>query len=273
MDAQRNRLGERLSEALGLGQPLLVHAVAGFVRAAGKGVAPAVGAVPVGDAAIAGAHSLAEWVGGSVHSTGVVIEAHRLGDPGGELDLLVDREFADRRVHAGGLARGFGVHDLLNQRHGELAQRAEDLLRALGGHAGFKRVHERVVELAALGNAEALGLAPVEFEGLLKPGEELREIVLRAGVLPGPHAHRGASREFLDERLGQFRGEVIVPADLAEVGLRDGVVGDRAVILGFAEEIAELRVGVSVVVHAAEQRELVGAEGGALLGHHGLLVP
>ena len=84
MDAERDRLGAGPPELGGLGQALLVDAVAVLVSSGEELVGPSIGAEAVGEARVAGSEALAEGVRRLVDAAGLGVEAEFLDDALGE---------------------------------------------------------------------------------------------------------------------------------------------------------------------------------------------
>ena len=147
------------------------------------------------------------------------------------------RFLAIRRGEAEGVLRGLGRLQVKKPGVGFLgafgdagdegreasAERDEDGVDLAGGHAGFVFVEEGVVELAAGGDAVALGLAACEGHDFFEPWGEEGKIGLLAGFLPGVLSKAGGLGQLGDELAGELGGEVVVAAHLAEIGGDVGV--------------------------------------------------
>ena len=133
------------------------------------------------------------------------------------------------------------------------------------GDLGREHVRLEVVEERRVRRVlplEAVDVLPLQLEVALERGEELREVVRRAGLDPDLVAERSRARQ-LDAELRRDAALLLpVPARHADEARVVGVVVERLLERTQAlEQAAELLVHEPLVYHLAQRRELVGAGG------------
>ena len=128
---------------------------------------------------------------GRIEPIRAFLEAERRQDPLAELLLLsgLERLLEERRVDAGRLLHELGQHR---------PDRPEDLGDLGREHVRLEVVEERRVRRVV--PVEAVDVLPLQLEVALERGEELREVVGRAGLDPDLVSERARTRQ-LDAEL------------------------------------------------------------------------
>ncbi len=292
VNPQRDCLAHRRA-IMGFLQTLLVKPVADLVEDAEKGVAELVLVEPRRDAAVARPDPRAERVGRHVQPAAPEVEAHRRGHRLAEDPLAIARITSpeDRRAaRSCGRTRILaisrparcGLGDRRHQRRqlapqgieqdGQLGTPGPRLVLVEQGIVD--RSHSPGFVLGRVVTGQAGGFLPLELDDLLQPGPEPREVARGPRRDPLRLSHRGRPRQLLDQRPRQSHSSVIAPPQLADVHRfrRDGVA-DQARSLDGRQQLADPRVGRSLVVQAGQQRHLTAAMGGTTGRHVRLLVP
>jgi hypothetical protein len=169
-----------------------------------------------------------------------------------------------------GLARG--VLELRDQFGRVAAQRLEQPLHLLRGHALLVLVEQRVVGFALV--AQPLGNLAHEAHYLLQMRLEQPKVRLLARLFPDLLGEAGDARELHHQLGGQLGEFVVLASPLADVhgGHAVGRLGQLAA-LQLAEPLADARVGRALVDHPRQHRELVRAVRGGFRGHRYALIP
>ena len=135
-------------------------------------------------------------------------------------------------------------------------------------------LEQRVVDLAAVVDAVALALLAGEVHDLGQCGDERREVVVLAGLLPALLRFGLRLGERLDEIVGELGRQVVIAAHLADVGrFGAALVVELRVLLALGDQITDLLARLALVDDPREGRCLLGACLGAGRGHVGLLIP
>jgi len=213
VDAERHRLTGR-RPLVRRRQALLVQAVPPFVHQSEEGGIEEGFVVAHGQPHIVRRERGAERVRGDVEPAGLEVEAHQLEDAPPEARLPRRRERAVEEVRA----ERPGAADLRGQRDQSRAQSVEDAAHLRRRHALLVPVEERIVRLAV--EADRLGVAPPQGDQLLQERGKDRELILRAGLLPGLAGRDGGLGQ-LPHEFGRDAGLPLVrAANLAEIDRR-----------------------------------------------------